>query len=558
VRERGRSRQGALVGTLLAALAFAGLPGVARASETRVEGSVVSLYGEEIVVDLSLASGAKPGAVVEVWRPLKLRHPVTGVELSDQFSIGRLKLTQVRDKLAFARPWGKLERPVQPGDVVVLARREPFPEKPAAPVAKPALPSVVDATAAPVAGAFPKDQTLTPAEREAIEIGALLESLRGKTVRARVRAYENYIRNDPNGRYAVVLWEEAQKLRQLVLLSSEKEQEKQPQLRAFVAPGEALAGSPLSLGVELLHAESALLHFRVPGETSYATAVMAPAGDGYFSATLEAARVRAPRLEYFIEAVGPYGRAVSVVADASEPKHMQVVDPPRPVPPARHDSVVTVWTDYAAWNLKENNDNTWQTEGYVGVRFRDTGIRALRTGFGVYRGRGGSLEELDDQNLAGRSVGLTYGYLEGEFGVSHFTGIVTRLAAGLEKDGVTGGMQLLLRLGNDRSTNLLLGGEVLGTVGLRAIVELNVLTLPQVPMLFRSEVTNQPAGVPAESGGVDDPDYSDERGEVGARIIAQVGYRFLPALVVSVRGSYQGRTINHAGPGVGGGFTYTW
>ena len=29
-------------------------------------------------------------------------------------------------------------------------------------------------------------------------------------------------------------------------------------------------------------------------------------------------------------------------------------------------------------------------------------------------------------------------------------------------------------------------------------------------------------------------------------------------LTLAVRGSYQGRTINHAGPGVGGGVTYTW
>jgi len=32
----------------------------------------------------------------------------------------------------------------------------------------------------------------------------------------------------------------------------------------------------------------------------------------------------------------------------------------------------------------------------------------------------------------------------------------------------------------------------------------------------------------------------------------------LPDLVISARGSYQGRTINHAGPGFGGAVTYQW
>ena len=39
---------------------------------------------------------------------------------------------------------------------------------------------------------------------------------------------------------------------------------------------------------------------------------------------------------------------------------------------------------------------------------------------------------------------------------------------------------------------------------------------------------------------------------------AQVGYRLLPGFVVSARGSFQGRTIQHAGPGFGGGASYTW
>ncbi|MFO0674330.1 MAG: hypothetical protein U0235_32750 [Polyangiaceae bacterium] len=64
-----------------------------------------------------------------------------------------------------------------------------------------------------------------------------------------------------------------------------------------------------------------------------------------------------------------------------------------------------------------------------------------------------------------------------------------------------------------------------------------------MPIALRSEVTNQPAGV---------------FGDVGIRTIAQVGYEVTSGLVVSARGSFQGRTINHAGPGGGLGVSYQW
>jgi hypothetical protein len=105
----------------------------------------------------------------------------------------------------------------------------------------------------------------------------------------------------------------------------------------------------------------------------------------------------------------------------------------------------------------------------------------------------------------------------------------------------------------------------LGSVGLRGITQLELNTFEKVPVLFRTEVTNQPAGVSRRGKPVrpDDPTQaqdatSHDQGEVGARAIAQVGYRFLPQLVIAVRGSYQGRTINHAGPGFGGAVSYQW
>src|SRR5262249_12060269 len=140
------------------------------------------------------------------------------------------------------------------------------------------------------------------------------------------------------------------------------------------------------------------------------------------------------------------------------------------------------------------NDRAWQTEGDVGVRFGDVGVRALRTGFGVYRGIGGGIAELDQQGAEGRKVGLTYGYIETELGATQTFSVIGRTVVGLLDRGISGGGQILFRIGNDRRTNLVLGGELLGGVGLRSITALELNTFPRFPILLRTEVTNQPAG----------------------------------------------------------------
>jgi hypothetical protein len=548
----------------------------AAASED-VEGHVVAFELGDVVVDIAGDRGATTGAVLELWRPLTLKHPVTGQMVSDRFLIGRLRLSQVRAALALARPDGKLAQPAQPGDIVVLHRAPTAAGKPSVlkttvpePAAKPAEPEVNPAPApSPLSpfGVTPPDREKPPLSQagptamdaDAAEVSALFDQLRGAGVATRVLAYEGYVKRHPRGKYAVVLYEEAAQLRRLVAL--ENGGQDGTQLRNFEPPREARSHTPLHIAIELANGPiGAVIHSRNAGEVAYHSTPMTRVGEGYFSATMEADRLNAPTLEYFIEGVGAEGNATPVVGSAMEPQHVVVSDVPTPKPPARYPATLTLSTDYADWNNLKGNDRVWQTEGAVGMRFRDVGLRAARTGFGVYRGVGGSLAELDQQKLSGRKVGLTYGYLEGEFGLSYFISIIGRMVIGMGDNGVSGGAQGLLRIGNDRDTNLTIGGEVLGGVGLRGITELQLATLPRVPILFRTEVTNQPAGAGGNAviGASATNTVAVDQGEVGARAIAQVGYRFLPDLVISVRGSYQGRTINHAGPGFGGAVSYQW
>jgi len=69
------------------------------AQETSIEGWVIAFNPPDVVIDLARAQGVRPQDVVELWRPLKLKHPVTGRIVTDRFRIGTLELVQVRDRL---------------------------------------------------------------------------------------------------------------------------------------------------------------------------------------------------------------------------------------------------------------------------------------------------------------------------------------------------------------------------------------------------------------------------------------------------------------------------
>ncbi len=542
-------------------------PTVSLAAEPRVvEGYVVALSNGDIVVDLASSRGASVGDTIEIWRPLSLTHPVTGKRVKDRFRIGRLRLTQVREKLSFARPSGALTREPKAGDVVVLRRR-------AAPAAVPSPPTgTLPGAAANKTPKASKDAeaiaramspTAPSSDPEERAVAKLFDGLRNAPLATRIRAYESHVSARPKGRFAAVLWEEAQFLRRLLAGGREEDD---IALRSFEEPKQAISGRPLSLGLEVSGAaRGAVLHSRHAGEVAYVTTPLRSAGAHYFVVQLPGARVVGDELQYFIEATDASGSATELIGSADEPKRLPVHEIPQPKPPRRPEASVSVWTDYADYNRFRGNDRVWQTEGYAGMRFSDVGIRALRSGFGVFRGVGGSLEDLDELDKSARRVGLTYGYLEGEYAFSNFTALIARGVIGLRDDGVSTGAQAMIRLGSDRGTNLQIGGEVLGGIGLRGITQLELKTFERLPIILRTEVTNQPAGSTATVENVDPDrpsalptDTSLDRSEVGARVIAQIGYEVWPGLVVSGRGSYQGRTIKHAGPGFGGAVMYTW
>jgi hypothetical protein len=562
------------------------------ASAAELQGYVLELIGNQFLLDLGADGGAKKGEVVELWRAVKVRHPVTGQQVTERFQLGRLRLVHVRPAMSVARIEGTLSDPPQVGDIVILrtagpaltpspapGSTHPILPQPSQPVARPSRPAPPAETpsasfaapdAAPPAERAVAQQAVSQGTIAAAEVSALFDSLKGTDLYTRARAYEEYARKHQGTPLSRVLWEEALQLRQLLLLASRgKPHEQGLQVRSFSAPPSVVEGQVPSLAVQILGpARGAILFTRNKSEAGYVSRPMRAAGSGYFRGDIPIHQLRAPGIEYFIEAVGPDGRGQAVVGADAHPLSIQVQR--RPVPRAENlEASLSVLSDYADWNRLRGDDWVWQTEGSVGVRITDVGLRAVRSGFGVYRGRGGSVDELDNLGIS-RRVGLTYGYLESEFGLSSFTGLIARGVIGLRETGVTGGAQAFVRLGNDKSTNLLLGGEVLGGVGLRGITELNtslaqlipnVSVLERVPVVLRTEVTNQPAGEEPKSIDTATPgsnQTSQARAEVGARGILQIGYRVVPSFMIAVRGSYQGRSVRHSGPGAGAAVSYQW
>jgi hypothetical protein len=564
------SRTRACIAWSLPGIVFVAFPSAGRAEKpaaqmpapaTTVEGTVVALEPEDVVVDLGASQGAEVGDLVELWRPLKLKHPVTGKPLSDRFQIGRLRLVQVRPSLSLAKPDGALSRPAAPGDVVVMARK-------ASAIASPVTSASASNRSAPPP--LPPTPGAPPpaADPEAKELNDLILSLKGTDPATRIAAYEKYVYLKPQGRYVAVLWEEALLLRKMqsapgskTATASTDAPSLEPRLVSFTPPQKSITGAPLQLALELDGPYvGAVLNVRRAGDLTYASAPMRASGAGYFVGDVPSLFLTGPSVDYFIEAIARSGLPIPVVGSASEPMTTLIETVTPLASPPNTLVTASIWTDYASFNAKRANDYVWQTEGFVGVRLADEGLRAVRSGFGVYRGEGGTLRELDELGLSSRSVGLTYGYLEAEYAFTPIFSTVLRAIIGLREGGVNGGAQGFVRIGHDRRTNLLFGGEVLGGIGLRGITQLEWNTFRRVPILLRTEVTNQPAGAAVTSGdaAVGPPTQSLGQGEIGVRAITQVGYRLTPGFIVAGRFSYQGRTINHAGPGAGAAVTYEW
>ncbi|MFO0586319.1 MAG: hypothetical protein U0441_02205 [Polyangiaceae bacterium] len=552
----------------------------ATATASEVTGTVLVIDKDDLVFDVGTDAGADGTMTLDLWRPLSLKHPVTGKVITDRFKIGQIQLTQVRPKISLGRVVGTPSRSPSPGDLILfpkpaalvvappLAPAKPDNstyEEPASPTkpASPAKPATSTSPTSPTAPTVPESAPVapaTPADPDALAVTEMFEGLKNQGITQRIAKYDAFLRAHPQSRFFTVIFEEMIAMKRLLAPSAPSAPatpaKTEPVLLNKPAAVIGVPGQPLRVGVEIANTDGAILQYRKTGDVLYAPLPMKEADGHYFAVDIPAAAIGDRELQYFIEAVNE-GRTTSVVGAPDSPLTISIERGARETLPPNGRGSFGLLTDYADYNGLKGNDWASQTEATFAVRYKDLGIRAVRMGFGVFRGASGTIDELDKKGLAGRAVGLTYGTLELEIGMHRLFSMAGRVSLGLLDDGIGAGGQVLARIGSDLGTNLLLGGEILGGVGMRSIIELQLNTFERFPIVLRTEVTNQPAGATPTKSQLGDG-IATGSSEVAGRGIVQLGYRITPEFVIAVRGSFQGRNINHAGPGVGGFVGYAW
>jgi hypothetical protein len=360
---------------------------------------------------------------------------------------------------------------------------------------------------------------------------------------------------------------------------------------AIEAPARVVPGDPIDLAFLIrrpAEVGAAVLYARTAGAAGYTQIAITRDGDAYLRARIPAAVVAPPRVEWFVEVTAPNGdpaagvgsrtapRVIAVDARAAEPA---VGDRRKPggggdpmgsahgagaVSPRGIDrSRITLALDYVDFDggLDDGFDQYAQAELEFTYRFIRP-IYAFRIGFGTLSGTGGPKDVIDedptDRCLDAtnvyrcRRVAFNYVYAELEHRFRPTIAVMLRPTAGLvatdrmagssatrctdsediaDCDFTTGvGLRARVRLGDERSTNLVLGAGFTDGVGTVLEARYRWLPAPVLPVELSVEVTDQP--VPED---------------FGVRLIADVGWRGLAWFYPSVRLSMQARDIDHTG-----------
>lgn len=526
--------------------------------------TIVRIEGDDVFLDAG-EERVSVGDDLEVRRTIEVRHPITRRVLRDWFPVGHIRVATVRARLSIARALGTPWRPLAAGDTVVLPPRAP-PEPEESPSNEAAATTASESTAPPDGaatsggsddGAEAAARRLVRARnRHAAELLAVFERTLGRPPEDRIRMLSEYLSLNADSPYRVFVGQEILAL-QTWLVTGARLESVQAGTVHWQAIERARVRTPLQIAL-LLRPESGLrallLHARtlrrgrVP--VVYRTVRMTIDRAGHARARVPDDLLDGDALEYFVEGVSREGRSVPVVGSAPAPMLVDLEPPPGVRPRELDRSRIRVSAEMVDFDLFSGRDWYFLAEADFLYRVRFGLLYGIRVGYGVYRGQGGTVEQLDELGEPPRPAGYTYGYTELELRPFAIFSIIFRATAGLgrpddasvdQREGLRGGFQVRGRIGRERGTHLLFGAETVPELGQRALLGLAWEVIPNVPMAGEVQVTDQPVA-----------------GDLAVRLIYEVGYRVSDAVSLSSRLSYQGRTIDHAGLGGGLAATFDW
>lgn len=550
-----------VLGCALAALAAVAITAPTRDAhaDVIVKGYVVRLEAGEMYFDIGRGSGLQPGGLLRVKRPIQLRHPVSGKLVDDDLPLGQITVAVVGDALSMAVPDNELLYPVQVGDLVeaYIVRTEEAP-KVAKPKPKPKQP--------------PKP--LPPEEQEpplpAIDaptarILAVWEATAGMPIDGRIAAWEAYLSEHPDSPYAANVKAE------LELLHTYREQfAAEDAGRAATEPtvGGIEHRAPtqwrhhLSMGLAFAaadpgHISAAWIHYRKRGSDTYRKRELARDGDGYLRARLDADDAEGPGVEYFVEVLTDGGLVGSAVGTPEQPISVEIEAPKvnQIFVEKKHRSrvsITTAYLDFATFDKRtipmttdarpfEDTMMVFEADFFYRLR---TFLYGMRMGGGVMNGKGGYGNGNPDLDAEGdpRTRAFNYGYTELEFRATKNVSLLTRGIVGVGTNGLGGGLEGRVRLGQEDETNLMFGVSSLTEIGFLTELKLHWTAFPRFPLGLGIGLTNQP-----------NPD-----GDLAVRFTADIGLRTWSWFQPTVQVSYQGRTVAHSGLGAGLGMVFDW
>ncbi len=579
------------------------LLGSASVAHAAGRGVVMKVDGGDIYVDLGNQEGVGVGAELRLLHVITATHPVSKKKVRDTFYLGKLIVVSAGKHTCLAHTSAELLPRVTPGDEIDFGAAEPLADAwEEATLPKPAPGDEADQTpqvdpkkleaerAAKLAAA--QDAVLTaqaareawhaslgkpPADRIAIWNDYLAKNPKSpyaQTVRGEIASLEALKRDDDERARAAAEAEGPGTLAQLATASGGLQGIQLSGPLAYVPPTRVYEGASFELAYLVVKpgaVTEAWVHYRGPGATTFARAALTLTGDGYLRARIPAGTVRAPRLEYFVEVIGPGASTpAAIVGTAEEPATIAVdatVETPRP--DRAHRSRVSLFLDYVDFDAVDPHDQYTQFEADFMYRFRGP-VWSLRLGVASLAGRGGPTAVIDADTMhqchdAGgidrcKRVSYDYVYTELELRLHDLFsimlrpmyggGFVTSQPAGMsipvEDFGGAFGFRARVRIGREQETNLVLG---VGHIGFGSEKKFGTLieaaftwdVIKQFPVVLSTQVSDQPV-----------PD------DYGLRLIADVGWRRWKWIYPSVRIAVQGRNINHQGVSGGLALNFDW
>ncbi len=543
-----------------------------------------------IYVELGARDGVGAGTELELLHEVTVKDPRTGRTLRDHFALGTMTVHRSGDKVSVAATDPDLAKRVIAGDRVRIVSplkkfADPWAEHVAA--SKSAAPIVVIAPSLP--GKAEIDHT-------ALVRTAWLETL-GTPPEHRIDRWLALLKSDPVGPYRAAVQAEitslktqiAQRDAALAKARSSNANDLAPRIQRLAAalapnaPEAVLVAAPIERAVPgkaihlgfLIKAPQAFTeayaYAKAPGDPGFKRIPLARDGDAYLRGAIEAAQVRGPRIEWYVEVVDVSGEVESAIGSSTAPRVIAIDDDVREAPIESGRSHIDAHVDYVDFDGKFNKgfDEYYLAEADFTYRFGKP-VYAVRLGFGTLSGEGGPKDVIDEGNdcmdgsgqFRCRKVTFSYVYTELEFRLRPNVALMLRPQAGLlttdrvagsKQDRCTGadiagcefltgvGFRARLRLGEEQGTNLVIGVGFTQEIGTLLEAAYHWLPKPKIPIQLTVQVTDMP--VPEN---------------FGVRLIGDVGYRSLSWFYPSLRLSYQARDIDHAGVSGGLAMNFDW